>query len=85
MRHKLTESDILIALLLAGDSSPQTIANMMNRHAGSISRTGSELVDQGLIVKKSRYVYALTPEGFSAARTSLRRRAESADPLVIDR
>ena len=85
MRHRLTESDILIALLLAGDSSPQTIANMMDRHPGSISRTGSELVDQGLIVKKPRYVYALTPKGFSAARTSLRRRAESPISPVADR
>jgi Mn-dependent DtxR family transcriptional regulator len=68
--------DILVALLLVGDSLPITIAEVTGPHPGSVSRTMPDLVDAGLVVEKHRSVYALTPEGYAAARGILRRRAD---------
>jgi Mn-dependent DtxR family transcriptional regulator len=71
-----TERDILLCLLLAGDSLPITIGTLMGRHTKSVSRSIQPLIDDGLIVEKDRGVYALTPEGYAEARRVLTRRAE---------
>lgn len=70
-----TEEDVLVGLLLSGDSLPLAIAERFDRHPRSISRSVSDLVDEGLVVEKYRSVYALTPEGYREARRVLRRRA----------
>jgi len=71
-----TESDILIGLLILGDSLPVTIADWSGAHPRSVSRRLPQLVDSGLVVEKDRSVYCLTPSGYSAARGLLRERAE---------
>lgn len=72
-----TEADILLSLLLVGDSLPITIANASGRHPRSVSRSVPKLVDQGLVVQKDRSVYALTPIGYARARGLLDEIAES--------
>jgi Mn-dependent DtxR family transcriptional regulator len=74
-----TERDILLCLLLTGDSLPITIGTLMGRHTKSVSRSIQPLIDDGLIVEKDRGVYALTPEGYAEARRVLTRRAEDSD------
>lgn len=72
-----TESDILVSLLLMGDSLPITIAEASGRHPRSVSRSVSNLVDDGLVAEKHRSVYSLTPTGYAEARRLLRDRAGS--------
>ena len=72
-----TESDILVSLLLLGDSLPITITEASGRHPRSVSRSVPPLVEAGLVVEKHRSVYALTPTGYSEARRLLGERAES--------
>jgi len=76
MSRPPTESDILVGLLLIGDSLPREIAETVGRHLRSVSRSVPELLDDGLVVEKGRSVYALTPEGFAVARGIVRERAE---------
>lgn len=62
------EREILIGLLLLGDSLPVDLAEVGDRNPRSVSRSVSNLVDQGLVVNKSgRHVYALTVEGWREA------------------
>lgn len=74
-----TEDDILLCLLLTGDSLPITIGNLMGRHTKSISRSIPPLIEDGLVVEKDRGVYALTPDGHAEAQRVLTRRAEDSD------
>lgn len=71
-----TESEILLGLLLIGDSQPGEIAEEFGRHPGSISRSITKLVEDRLIVEKGRSTYALTCNGYSAARGVLKRRVK---------
>ena len=76
MSRPPTESDILVGLLLIDDALPREIAETVGRHPRSVSRSVPELLDEGLLVEKGRSVYALTPEGYAAARGIIRERAE---------
>jgi predicted transcriptional regulator len=64
----------LIALVLIGDSLPITIADQIDAHPRSVSRSIQGLVDDGYVVEKDRSVYSLTPEGFREGRALIRRR-----------
>ena len=76
MSRPPTESDILVGLLLIDDALPREIAEAAGRHPRSVSRSVSELVDEGLVVEKGRSVFALTPEGYAEARGIIRERVE---------
>jgi predicted transcriptional regulator len=76
MSRPPTESDILVGLLLIDDALPREIAEAVGRHPRSVSRSVSELVDEGLVVEKGRSVFALTPEGYAEARGIIRERTE---------
>ena len=71
-----TEGDVLVGLLILGDSIPLGIAEWSGAHPKSVNRSVSDLLDRGLIVRKHRAAYGLTPEGYAAARSELKRRAE---------
>jgi len=71
-----TESEILLGLLLIGDSQPGEIAEEFGRHPGSISRSIPKLVEDRLVVEKGRSTYALTPDGYCLARRVLKRRVK---------
>lgn len=76
MTRPPTESDILVGLLLIDDALPREIAEAVGRHPRSVSRSVSELIDEGLVVEKGRSVYALTPAGYAEARGIVRDRVE---------
>jgi len=76
MSRPPTESDVLVGLLLIDDALPREIAEVVGRHPRSVSRSVSELVDEGLVVEKGRSVFALTPEGYREAREIIRDRTE---------
>lgn len=72
-----TAEEALIVLLMHGDVNPGYIANEVDRHPASISRTLPELVEKSLVVpKSSKGPYTLTPEGYQKARSVMMRRIE---------
>lgn len=73
-----TENDILVVLLLHGERQPQTISEKADRHPRSISRSISNLTEEGLVMELGRSNYGLTIEGYSEARELMSRRVERA-------
>lgn len=64
---------VLTELLLYGDNSPVNVAKGHDVHHKSVSRTLSELEDDGLVENKGNGVYRLTKKGESAAQEYLHR------------
>jgi predicted transcriptional regulator len=63
------ESEILVDLLLNGDNVPSNIADNIDRHKTSVSRSLSSLESEDLVDNKGRGVWTLTVAGASLART----------------
>jgi len=73
------EAEILRSLLLRGDLLPVEIAEDHDRHPSSVSRSMSNLEDDGLTAHKGRGVWELTAEGVGEARRIIRIEADRRD------
>jgi Mn-dependent DtxR family transcriptional regulator len=73
------ESEIVVDLLLHGDNVPSNIAENIERHQTSVSRSLSALEDEDLVSNKGRGVWTLTVAGASLARTILSNRTIEQD------
>lgn len=69
-----TEEEILLHLLLIGDSLPVDIAEAYGRHPSSIQRSLATLLDLGLVARRPRAKYTLTVDGWREARRVLAQR-----------
>ena len=63
------ERETLIHLLTEGDDIPSNIADNIDRHSRSVSRSAKRLKEKELVEDKGRNVYTLTGRGEKTARS----------------
>jgi len=63
-----SDKEILLALLVGGAGSPNTIGKITGRHTQTAQSRLSELEDQQLVYNKGAGVYDLTLAGLNSAR-----------------
>jgi Mn-dependent DtxR family transcriptional regulator len=64
-----TKLEILKDLQVNGDNVPANIAENIDRHPKYVTRSLTELEDDGYVINKGRGVYTLSPDGREVARS----------------
>ena len=68
------EKDILVFLLTDGANAPKPIAEAVDSHRNSVSRSLSNLAEEGLVIDKGSGVWTLSCIGTMVARALYRDR-----------
>ena len=72
MSESPVQRAILVDLLIYGADKPENIARRTGKHANSISRSASQMVEEDLIRNKGGGVYRLTEKGYQKAQSLVR-------------